>query len=115
VSPLDDRLSRALDRMLSGEQVEPDDELQPYLRTAAYLRESLPSIPAPEPFRSDLLEWLEQPRQQRWWEELMGLRRRLPERARVPALGAAIGLGAAAAITVGWIVIRQRRVASITT
>ena len=115
MNPLEDRLSRALDRMLSGERVDADEELQPYLRTAAYLRESLPSIPAPQPFRSDLLEWLEQPRQRRWWGELMGLRQRVPERVRVPALGAAIGLGAAAAITVGWIVIRQRRVASITT
>lgn len=103
----EDRLTRALDGEPAGE---PDPELAGLLQTAGYLRESLTQSPAPAAFRADLLDWLLQPRRRPWWRRLMDpVERRLPERARRPALGAAIGAGALAAIVLGVIVLRSRR------
>jgi hypothetical protein len=113
----EDRLARALDRVQSSgpvPPVEPDDvEIQALLETAGYLRENLLQVAAPESFRRELRDWLAQPRSGPWWRELMEpVRRRIPTAARRPAVGAAIGLGAAAAIVFGVVAIRRRLVAS---
>jgi hypothetical protein len=104
---VEERLTRVLDGEPAGE---PDPELAALLHTAAYLRESLAQTPAPAGFRADLLDWLLQPRRRSWWRRLLEpVERRVPEGARRPALGAAIGAGAVAAVVVGVIVLRSRR------
>ena len=113
----EDRLARALDRIYAGAPLSPsesdDAEVTELLETAGYLRENIIRVPAPASFRSELRDWLAQPRPAPWWRRLMEpARRRIPRAARRPALGAAIGLGAAAAILVGVIAIRRRRLAS---
>lgn len=114
--PVEDRLARALDRVQSGGPVAVvggDREIQELLETAGYLRENLVGVPAPEAFRRELGDWLAQPRSEPWWRELMGpLRRRVPASARRPVLGAAIGLGAVAAIAVGVVAFRRRQAAA---
>ncbi len=113
------RLARALDRVQAGgpasSGADEDAEVLELLETAGYLRENLILTPAPESFRGELRDWLAQPRQAPWWRRLMEpARRRIPLAARRPALGAAIGLGAAAAIVVGVVAFRRRRLASTT-
>jgi hypothetical protein len=113
----EDRLAAALDRGQVGSPSdtlgEDDAEVLELLETAGYLRENIIRVPAPASFRSELRDWLAQPRPAPWWRRLMEpARRRIPRAARRPALGAAIGLGAAAAILVGVIAIRRRRLAS---
>jgi hypothetical protein len=112
----EDRLARALDRVQAGDPsalAGDDAELLELLETAGYLRENLTQVPAPGSFRSELRDWLAQPRPARWWRRLMEpARRRIPRSARRPAVGVAIGLGAAAAIVVGLVVVRRRRLAS---
>jgi len=113
----EDRLTAALDRVQAGSPsrspADDDTEVLELLVTAGYLRENLTGVPAPGSFRSELRDWLAQPRQAPWWRRLMEpARRRIPAGARRPALRAAIGLGAAAAILFGVIAIRRRRLAS---
>ena len=112
----EDRLARALDRAPAGAAAAVDadeSDIQELLETAGYLRESLTRAPAPEAFRRELGDWLAQPRRAPWWRELMGpLRRRLPEPARRPVVGAAIGLGAVAAIAFGVVALRRRQAAA---
>jgi hypothetical protein len=113
----EDRLARALDRIHAGAPLSPsesgDDEVTELLETAGYLRENLTLVPAPESYRSELRDWLAQPRRAPWWRRLMEpARRRIPQAARRPAIGVAIGVGAAAAIFVGVIALRRRRLAS---
>jgi hypothetical protein len=112
----EDRLARALDRVQAGDPsalATDDAELLELLETTGYLRENLTQVPAPGSFRSELRDWLAQPRPKPWWRRLMDpARRRIPRAARRPAVGAAIGLGAAAAIVVGLVVVRRRRLAS---
>jgi hypothetical protein len=114
----EDRLARALDRGQRGAAPSPapnddDAEVLELLETAGYLRENLTRMPAPESFRSELRDWLAQPRRAPWWRRLMEpARRRIPQAARRPAVGVAIGVGAAAAIFVGVIALRRRRLAS---
>ena len=113
----EDRLARALDRVLAGGpaalSAEDDAEVLELLETAGYLRENLTQVPAPGSFRNGLRDWLAQPRPAPWWRRLMEpARRRFPRAARRSALGAAIGLGAATAIVVGLVVVRRRRLAS---
>lgn len=112
--PVEDRLARALDRVQSDVPPQAGDlEIQELLETAGYLRENLVGVPAPEAFRRELGDWLAQPRSEPWWRELMGpVRRRLPASARRPVLGAAIGLGAVAAIAVGVVAFRRRQAAA---
>jgi hypothetical protein len=111
----EDRLARALDRVQAGggSTSAADDqagaEILELLETAGYLRENLTQVPAPDSFRRDLRDWLAQPRLGPWWRRWMEpARRRIPRGARRPAIGAAIGLGAAAAIVVGLIALRRR-------
>jgi hypothetical protein len=113
----EDRLARALDRGYAGappSRSESDDaEVLGLLETAGYLRENLTLVPAPDSFRTELRDWLAQPRPAPWWRRLMEpARRRIPQAARRPAIGVAIGVGAAAAIIVGVLVSRRRRLAS---
>jgi hypothetical protein len=112
----EDRLTRALDRVQSGSTaaVTGDDrEVLELLETAGYLRENLTQVPAPDSFRRELRDWLAQPRPGPWWRGLMEpVRRGIPPAARRPAVGAALGLGAAAAVVVGVVAIRRRRLAS---
>jgi hypothetical protein len=115
----DDRLARALDGVQSddigGYRPGDDAEILELLETAGYLRENLTRIPAPGSFRRELRDWLAQPRRAPWWRRLMDpARRRVPRAARRPAVGAAIGLGAAAALVVGVVALRRRRLASAT-
>jgi hypothetical protein len=111
----EDRLASALDRVQSGgpAAVTGDDlEILELLGTGGYLRENLTRVPAPDAFRRELGDWLAQPRPEPWWRDLMGpLRRRVPESARRPVLGAAIGLGAVAAIALGVVALRRRQAA----
>jgi hypothetical protein len=108
----EDKLARALDRIEAGGPAAiggEDVELLELLETAGYLRESLTTVPAPDSFRRELRDWLAKPRRAPWWKELMDpVRRRIPAPARRPAVGAAIGLGAAA-IVVGVVLLRRRR------
>jgi hypothetical protein len=107
----EDRLARALDRIQAGDaaRLDEDSEVVELLETAGYLRESLTQVPAPDTFRTELKDWLAQPRRAPWWRRLMEpARRRVPPAARRPAIGAAIGLGAATAIVVGVIALRRR-------
>lgn len=97
----EDQLARALD----GEPVEADPELAALLEAAGYLRESLTTVPAPDSFRRELRDWLAQPRPAPWWRPLLQPRRR-------PVIGAAVGLSAAA-IVVGVLLMRRRRLASV--
>jgi hypothetical protein len=111
----EDRLAVALDGLQAGtasaRTSEEDAEVLELLETAAYLRENLIRVPAPGSFRSDLRDWLTRPRRAPWWRKLMErARRRLPQAARRPAVGVAIGLGAA--IVVGVLAFRRRRLAS---
>ena len=111
----EDRLSRALDRVQAGGSTgsADDADVLELLETAGYLRENLTTVPVPESFRSELRDWLAQPRRAPWWRRLMEpARRRIPQAARRPAIGVAIGVGAAAAILVGVIALRRRRLAS---
>ena len=113
----EDRLARALDRAYAWASPSPsasdDAEVLELLETAGYLGENLTQVPAPESFRSELRDWLAQPRRAPWWRRLMEpARRRIPQAARRPAVGVAIGVGAAAAIFVGVIALRRRRLAS---
>jgi len=113
----EDRLARALDRVQAGDpsglSAADDAEILELLETAGYLRENLTQVPAPGSFRTELRDWLARPRPVAWWRRLMEpARRRFPKAARRPALGAAIGLGAGAAILVGLVVLRRRRLAS---
>jgi hypothetical protein len=112
----EDRLARALDRIQAGGPVAleaGDREMAELLQTAGYLRESITRVEAPESFRRELRDWLAKPPRQPWWRRLMEpVGRRIPPAARRPALGAAIGLGAAAAIAVGIVALRRRRLAS---
>ncbi|MDQ6918477.1 MAG: hypothetical protein M3Z98_03855 [Candidatus Dormibacteraeota bacterium] len=115
--PAEERLARALDRVHGGgppdAYIEDDAEVLALLETAGYLRENLTRVPAPSSFRSELRDWLGQPRRAPWWQWLMEpARRHIPRSARRPALGAAIGVGAAAAIVVGVVALRRRRLAS---
>lgn len=90
-----------------------DREVAELLEAAGYLRESITRVPAPDSFRRELRDWLAKPRRQPWWRRLLEpVERRIPRGARRPALGAAIGLGAAAAIAVGIVALRRRRLAS---
>ncbi len=112
---MEDRLSAALDRALAGSPsgVPADDELIGLLGTAAFLSESLAQVPASEPFRTSLREWLERAPEPRWWQDLVGaFRRRVPVPGRRPAIGVALGAGAAAAIVIGVMVVRNRRAAA---
>ena len=112
---MEERLSDALDRLSDGVAVDGsvDEDLRPLLRLAGYLRESMVRNPAPEPWRRELRDWLTHPRRRPWWRRLMDpVQRRLPPRARRPAVGAAIGFGALAAVAVGVILTRQRRIVS---
>jgi hypothetical protein len=107
----EDRLARALDRVQAGGSAGSanDADVLELLETAGYLRENLTQVPAPDSFRRELLDWLAQPRLEPWWRRLMEpARRRIPRGARRPAIGAAIGLGAAAAVVVGVIALRRR-------
>ena len=107
----EDRLVRALDRVQAGGSAASADDADvvELLATAGYLRENLTQVPAPGIFRRELADWLAQPRRAPWWRRLMEpARRRLPQAAHRPAIGAAIGLGAAAAIVVGVIALRRR-------
>jgi hypothetical protein len=107
----EDRLARALDSVQAGGSAgsADDAEIVELLETAGYLRESLTQVPAPATFRRELADWLAQPRRAPWWPRLMEpARRRLPQATHRPAIGAAIGLGAAAAIVVGVIALRRR-------
>jgi hypothetical protein len=113
----EDRLAVALDGLQAGtasaRTSEEDAEVLELLETAGYLRENLIRVPAPGSFRSDLRDWLTRPRRAPRWRKLMEpARRRLPQAARRPAVGVAIGLGAAAAIVVGVLAFRRRRLAS---
>jgi len=102
------RLARALDRLESGGPAAlggEDRELLELLETAGYLRESLTTVPAPDSFKRELRDWLAQPRPAPWWRPLLQPRRR-------PVIGAAVGLSAAA-IVVGVLVLRRRRLASV--
>jgi hypothetical protein len=112
----EDRLARALDGVYASDPAAPpaqDAEVLELLETAGYLRENLTMVPAPESFRRDLRDWLAQPRRAPWWRRLMEpARRRIPQTARRPVVGVAIGVGAAAAILVGVIALRRRRLAS---
>jgi hypothetical protein len=115
--PAEDRLARALDRVQAGDRsnlpIDDDAEILELLETAGYLRENLTVVPAPDSFRRELRDWLAHPRRAPWWRRLMEpARRRIPPAARRPAIGAAIGLGAAAAIVVGVVALRRRRLAS---
>jgi hypothetical protein len=114
--PAEDRLARALDRIQVGRPgaLEAEDgEVAELLQTAGFLQESLTRVPAPDTFRVLLRDWLAKPRRRPWWQRLMApVGRRIPRAARRPALGAAIGLGAAAAIAVGIVALRRRRLAS---
>jgi hypothetical protein len=115
MKPIEERLSDALDRLSDGAALDShvDEDLRPFVRLAGYLSESMVRIPAPEPWRRELRDWLTHPRRRPWWRRLMDpLQRRVPPRARRPAVGAAIGFGALAAVAVGVILTRQRRVAS---
>jgi hypothetical protein len=111
----EDRLSRALDRIQSGgpAAVTGDElEIQDLLGTAGFLRENLTRVPAPGAFRRELGDWLAQPRRAPWWRELMDpVRRRIPAPVRRPVVGAAIGLGAAAAIAISVVAVRRRLLA----
>jgi hypothetical protein len=112
----EDRLARALDRV-EADPLSPtagnDAEVVELLETAGYLRESLTLVPAPESFRRELRDWLAQRRRAPWWRRWMEpARRRIPRAARGPAVGVAIGVSAAAAIFVGVIALRRRRLAS---
>jgi len=113
---LEDRLARALDRVQDGgpAAVTVDDaEIQELLETAGYLRENLATVPAPGAFRRELGDWLARPPHAPWWRELMDpFRRRIPQPARRPVIGAAIGLGAVAALAVGVVAIRRRLAAA---
>jgi hypothetical protein len=107
----EDRLARALDRIQAEDPASPDEdsEVIELLETAGYLRESLTQVPAPGSFRADLKDWLAQPNRAPWWRRLMEpARRRIPRAARRPAIGAAIGVGAATAIVVGILALRRR-------
>lgn len=108
-----DRLSTALERVLAGldSGLPEGDELFEFLGTAAFLRESLTTVPAPEAFRTSLREWLESEPAQGWWDHVFEpLQRRLPPRHRPPAVGVVMGAGAAAAaILIGVLVVRNRR------
>ena len=107
----EDRLARALDRIHAGDPalLDEDPEVVELLETAGYLREGLTQVPAPGSFRAELRDWLAPPRRAPWWRRLMEpARRRIPRAARRPAIGAAIGLGAATAIVVGVIALRRR-------
>jgi hypothetical protein len=112
----EDRLARALDRIQFGAPASVDDEdreVAELLQTAGYLQESLTRAPAPDSFKRDLRDWLAKPRREPWWRGLMEpVRRRFPRGARRPAVGAAIGLGAAVAIGLGIVALRRRRLAS---
>lgn len=108
---IEDRFSSALDRALAGSPsgVSEDDELFELLGTAAYLRESLTPAAALEPYRTSLREWLLEAPAPPWWQHLAApVRHRLTDRGRRPALGVAVGAGAAA-IVIGVLVIRNRR------
>jgi hypothetical protein len=111
----EDRLARALDRLQSGGPAAVtgrDLEIQDLLETAGYLHESLTRVPAPGAFRRELGDWLAQPRRAPWWWELMEpVRQRIPAPARRPVVGAAIGLGAAAAIAISVVAVRRRLLA----
>ena len=103
----EDKLARALDQIEAGGPAavgDEDMELLELLETAGYLRESLTTMPAPDSFRRELRDWLAQPRPEPWWRPLMRPRRR-------PVIGAAVGLSAAA-IVVGVLLLRRRRLAS---
>ena len=112
----EERLAEALDRLQVGgpgalDAVHP--EVGDLVQTAGYLQESITRVPAPDSFRRELRDWLARPRRQPWWRRLMEpVGRRIPRTARRPAIGAAIGLGAAAAIAVGIVALRRRRLAS---
>lgn len=109
-----DRLSAALDLVLAGSPsgLSEGDELMQLLGTAAFLRESLTPMPAAEPFRTSLRDWLERPSRPPWWQHLAGsLRHRWPVAGRRPAVGVALGAGVAAAIVIGVLVFRNRRTA----
>ncbi|TMC15143.1 MAG: hypothetical protein E6J29_00795 [Chloroflexi bacterium] len=99
------RLARALDRLESGGPAALGGEDRELLETAGYLRESLTTMPAPDSFRRELRDWLAQPRPEPWWRPLTRPRRR-------PVIGAAVGLSAAA-VVVGVLVLRRRRLASV--
>lgn len=116
---VEERLARALDALQSGalsrgggrtpRPAGANSEIGELLGTAGYLAENLTLVPAPDSFRRELHDWLVQPRPAPWWRRLMGpLRRGIPDRARRPAVGAAIGLGAAAAVVIGVVAIRRR-------
>jgi hypothetical protein len=101
--PVEERLTLALDgRPVAGD----DADLGPLLDVAGHLRETLVRVPAPEPWRRELRDWLLQPQRRPWWRRLMD-----PVERR-PAVGAAIGAGAVAAVAVGIVLARHRRVAS---
>jgi hypothetical protein len=112
----EDRLARALDSVQAGSpsafSAEGDAEVLELLQTAGFLRENLTRVPAPETFRRELRDWLAQPRRAPWWQRLMEPARRIPGAARRPAVGVAIGLGAAVAIAAGVVAFRRRRLAS---
>jgi hypothetical protein len=107
----EDRLARALDRVQAGGPAgsADDADVLELLETAGYLRENLTQVPASASFRRELADWLAQPRRAPWWRRLMEpARRRLPQAVSRSAIGAAIGVGAAAAIVVGVIALRRR-------
>ena len=108
-----DRLSAALDRVLSGSGsgLPEGDELFELLGTAAFLRESLTPVPPAEAFRTSLREWLQREPARHWWDEIVEpVQRHLPPGLRPPAVRVAMGAGAAAAaILIGVLVIRNRR------
>jgi hypothetical protein len=111
------KLARLLDSIQSGTPSSPspgdDAEVLELLETAGYLRENLTQVPAPLSFRRELRDWLAQPRRAPWWRRLLEpARRRIPRSARRAAVGVAIGVGAGAAIFVGVIALRRRRLAS---
>ena len=115
----EDRLARALDRVQAGGPAAvpaEDAEVQELLETAGYLWENLVAVAAPEDYRRELGDWLRQPRHAPWWRGLMGpLRDRLPESERRPVIGAAIGLGALAAIAIGVVAFRRHQATGATT
>ena len=95
---------------MSSNWTDADSDLRLFGGTANYLGESFPRVPAPEPFRSSLRDWLERGPSRRWWDRLLGpVRRRLAPPLPRPSYGFAIGAGAAAAIVVGVVVLRHRR------
>ena len=112
----EDRLAAALDRFPAGAIPHPADddaEVLELLEAAGYLRENLVSVPAPAAFRRELRDWLGQHRRVPWWRRLMEpARRRIPRTVRRPAVGVAIGVGAAAAILLSVVALRRRRLAS---